>query len=75
MTQGCKHALVVLHAVDNLATLKCYAACFLREDVAVPTALQGGTLRPYQLDGLRFLLSLYNNCLNGESATRQLPCT
>jgi hypothetical protein len=39
----------------------------------VPTALQGGTLRPYQLDGLRFLLSLYNNCLNGGSGVLQLP--
>ena len=39
----------------------------------MPTALQGGTLRPYQLDGLRFLLSLYNNCLNGASAAWQLP--
>jgi SNF2 family DNA or RNA helicase len=41
----------------------------------VPAALQGGTLRPYQLDGLRFLLSLYNNCLNGASAPSCLPCS
>ena len=33
-----------------------------------PEALVGGELRPYQLDGLRFLLSLYNNRLNGSES-------
>lgn len=42
-----------------------YGVSNRRDLVAVPAALQGGTLRPYQLDGLRFLLSLYNNRLNG----------
>jgi hypothetical protein len=61
------------HVADDLSMLTC-SSCFDREDVAVPTALQGGTLRPYQLDGLRFLLSLYNNCLNGGSACSSAAC-
>lgn len=27
--------------------------------------LQGGTLRPYQVEGLQWMLSLFNNNLNG----------
>ena len=65
---GCKSV------ADDLSTLS-YSSCFDREDVAVPTALQGGTLRPYQLDGLRFLLSLYSNCLNGEPGASQFSRT
>ena len=30
-----------------------------------PALLEGGSLRPYQLEGLRFTVSLYNNKLNG----------
>ncbi|KAJ4722406.1 Chromatin structure-remodeling complex protein SYD [Melia azedarach] len=30
-----------------------------------PTLLQGGELRPYQLEGLQWMLSLFNNNLNG----------
>ncbi|XP_050217949.1 probable ATP-dependent DNA helicase CHR12 [Mercurialis annua] len=30
-----------------------------------PAMLQGGTLRPYQLEGLQWMLSLFNNNLNG----------
>ncbi|KAG9444458.1 hypothetical protein H6P81_015798 [Aristolochia fimbriata] len=30
-----------------------------------PTSLQGGKLREYQMNGLRWLVSLYNNHLNG----------
>ncbi|XP_043710846.1 chromatin structure-remodeling complex protein SYD-like isoform X2 [Telopea speciosissima] len=30
-----------------------------------PTGLQGGNLREYQMNGLRWLVSLYNNHLNG----------
>uniref|UniRef100_A0A0D9WCP5 DNA helicase n=1 Tax=Leersia perrieri TaxID=77586 RepID=A0A0D9WCP5_9ORYZ len=30
-----------------------------------PSALQGGELRPYQLEGLQWMLSLFNNNLNG----------
>ncbi|KZV33593.1 hypothetical protein F511_34361 [Dorcoceras hygrometricum] len=30
-----------------------------------PTMLQGGELRPYQLEGLQWMLSLFNNNLNG----------
>lgn len=38
-----------------------------REDVAVPTVMlsSGCELRPYQLDGLRFMASLYNNKVGG----------
>jgi hypothetical protein len=37
-----------------------------REEVKQPSMLAGGDLRPYQLDGLRFLVSLWNNSINGE---------
>lgn len=30
-----------------------------------PSALEGGELRPYQLEGLQWMLSLFNNNLNG----------
>lgn len=30
-----------------------------------PSALVGGELRPYQLEGLQWMLSLFNNNLNG----------
>ncbi|RWW35185.1 hypothetical protein GW17_00000030 [Ensete ventricosum] len=30
-----------------------------------PSLLQGGELRPYQLEGLQWMLSLFNNNLNG----------
>ncbi|KAJ9550474.1 hypothetical protein OSB04_014519 [Centaurea solstitialis] len=30
-----------------------------------PSSLQGGELRPYQLEGLQWMLSLFNNNLNG----------
>lgn len=30
-----------------------------------PTMLQGGELRPYQIEGLQWMLSLFNNNLNG----------
>merc|ERR1712141_576609 len=35
------------------------------EVTAQPTILCGGTLKEYQLKGLEWLVSLYNNCLNG----------
>ena len=35
------------------------------EDVEQPASLQLGELRRYQIDGLRWLVSLYNNKLNG----------
>ena len=38
----------------------------IEEKVTVqPAMLQGGTLREYQLEGLQWMLSLYNNNLNG----------
>ncbi|EZG72217.1 DNA helicase [Gregarina niphandrodes] len=37
----------------------------VREDVGQPKSLVGGTLMPYQLAGLDFLVSLYNNNLSG----------
>jgi SNF2 family DNA or RNA helicase len=30
-----------------------------------PTTLEGGLLKKYQMDGLTWLISLYNNKLNG----------
>ena len=35
------------------------------EVVEQPKMLKGGTLRTYQLEGLQWLVSLYNNRLNG----------
>ncbi|KAK7264579.1 hypothetical protein RJT34_32188 [Clitoria ternatea] len=38
----------------------------IKESIAEqPTCLQGGKLREYQMNGLRWLVSLYNNHLNG----------
>ncbi|KAK9808778.1 hypothetical protein WJX72_003449 [[Myrmecia] bisecta] len=37
----------------------------VKEQVVQPEMLQGGTLRHYQLGGLKFMLSLYNNRMNG----------
>jgi hypothetical protein len=36
-----------------------------REEVCQPRLLRAGELRGYQKDGLRFLVSLYNNHMNG----------
>lgn len=38
----------------------CYAM-----HAAQPTKLVGGTLKPYQLEGLRWLVTLYENGLSG----------
>lgn len=37
----------------------------ISEKVEQPRCLVGGTLKPYQVDGLEWLVSLYNNNLNG----------
>lgn len=37
----------------------------LNEKVTQPTLLKGGHLKEYQLEGLRWMVSLYNNNLNG----------
>ncbi|CAH9091501.1 unnamed protein product [Cuscuta europaea] len=38
----------------------------IQEKVTVqPTMLQGGELRPYQIEGLQWMVSLFNNNLNG----------
>lgn len=37
----------------------------IKEDVTQPALLEGGTLKKYQLRGLQWLVSLYNNQLNG----------
>lgn len=37
----------------------------VQEPVTQPVMLEGGDLRPYQLGGLRFLVSLFNNKING----------
>ena len=42
---------------------ECVRACVAQ--VEAPAMLVGGTLRHYQLGGLKFLMSLYNNNMNG----------
>lgn len=37
----------------------------LQQVTEQPTLLQGGELRAYQLEGLQWMLSLFNNNLNG----------
>ena len=37
----------------------------VEEEVSQPSCLSGGTLKSYQLTGLKWLVSLYNNHLNG----------
>ena len=37
----------------------------IREEVKQPSTLVGGTLMPYQITGLQWLVSLYNNKLHG----------
>ncbi len=37
----------------------------VREEVRQPSILVGGKLKPYQIEGLEWLVSLYNNNLNG----------
>lgn len=44
-----------------------------REEVKQPSLLEGGELRSYQLEGLQFLVSLYNNKMNGMGNKRLLP--
>lgn len=42
-----------------------YVAHTISEDVRQPSIMVNGTLKPYQIDGLRWMVSLYNNNLNG----------
>lgn len=37
----------------------------VQEDVQQPSIMVHGTLKPYQLEGLKWMVSLYNNNLNG----------
>lgn len=37
----------------------------IKEQVSQPSILIGGKLKPYQIDGLEWMVSLYNNGLNG----------
>ncbi|KAI9261409.1 SNF2 family N-terminal domain-containing protein [Phascolomyces articulosus] len=37
----------------------------IKEEVSQPTILVGGTLKEYQIKGLQWMVSLYNNHLNG----------
>ena len=37
----------------------------VEEEVEQPTMMKFGTLKPYQIEGLKWLVSLYNNNLNG----------
>ena len=37
----------------------------IQEEVQQPSMMRAGKLRPYQIDGLKFFVSLYNNRMNG----------
>ena len=51
---------------SSAATSSYYAAAHLREEeVRQPNILAGGELKEYQLAGLQWMVSLYNNKLNG----------
>ncbi|CAN8286181.1 unnamed protein product [Cochlearia groenlandica] len=52
---------------DNTSVNKYYTLAHAVNEVVVkqPSMLQAGTLRDYQLVGLQWMLSLYNNKLNG----------
>lgn len=52
---------------DNTATTEGTESCVQRSKTLVsqPALLTGGTLKPYQLEGLEWLVSLYENGLNG----------
>ncbi|KAH7669570.1 DNA helicase protein [Dioscorea alata] len=51
---------------DSSSVSKYYnLAHAMNEIVTQPSLLQGGTLRDYQIVGLKWMLSLYNNELNG----------
>lgn len=51
---------------SNAKTASYYATAHSRtEEVRQPTILVGGDLKEYQLTGLQWLVSLYNNKLNG----------
>jgi SWI/SNF-related matrix-associated actin-dependent regulator of chromatin subfamily A protein 2/4 len=47
----------------------------LTEKVSQPTMLKGGQLKEYQLEGLRWMISLYNNNLNGILADEMVGCS
>ncbi|CAN0090902.1 unnamed protein product, partial [Laminaria digitata] len=49
----------------NKASLYFRKAHSKSESVRQPTSLKGGTLKEYQLQGLQWMVSLYNNNLNG----------
>ena len=45
-----------------------------REEVRQPSTLVGGKLKDYQIGGLSWLVSLYNNKLNGILADEMVSC-
>lgn len=49
----------------EVATLMFLFCCLHLQVKEQPSALEGGELRPYQLEGLQWMLSLFNNNLNG----------
>lgn len=53
-----------LPSVPGIENVDSHLLCW-RPQVTQPAMLAGGTLRSYQLGGLRFLLSLVNNRVNG----------
>jgi ATP-dependent helicase STH1/SNF2 len=52
-----------------------YASAHLKtEDVRQPSIMVGGDLKEYQLAGLQWMVSLYNNKLNGILADGKKQC-
>ncbi|XP_058192879.1 probable ATP-dependent DNA helicase CHR12 [Rhododendron vialii] len=52
LLEGQRQYNSVIHAIEEMVTEQ-------------PSTLQGGELRPYQIEGLQWMLSLFNNNLNG----------
>ncbi|KAK1287303.1 Chromatin structure-remodeling complex protein SYD [Acorus calamus] len=52
LLEGQRQYNSVIHSIEEKVTVQ-------------PSMLQGGELRPYQLEGLQWMLSLFNNNLNG----------
>ena len=62
--------------LEDKGKLDYYAVAHrLKEKIsAQPSILVGGTLKEYQLKGLQWMVSLYNNKLNGILADEMVRC-
>jgi len=64
--EGGAAAAAAAAAVDSAEGSAYYASAHVRnEEVKQPSILNGGKLKEYQIGGLQWLVSLYNNKLNG----------